>query len=79
MKPWCLLQKAVLIISKRMRLDEACRTFLKRDGKFIRGDLDLFIFDSAGICYLYGDDFDLIWRSLFNINDDDETIHSLIY
>lgn len=45
--------------------------FSKKDSQFIRGDLELFVFDTAGICFVYGDDYDLIWRNLFNINDDD--------
>lgn len=45
--------------------------FSRKDSQFIRGDLELFVFDTAGICFVYGDDYDLIWRNLFNINDDD--------
>lgn len=49
---------------------DAFREFVRRDGAFIRGDLDLFVFDDAGICLVYGTDFDLIWRNILNINDD---------
>lgn len=53
-------------------LSKAFNEFVKKkDGSFIRGDLDLFVFDNTGICYVYGDDFAVIWRNLFNINDDD--------
>ena len=50
---------------------EAFRDFIQKDGAFIRGDLEIFVFDSAGICLVYGSDYDLIWRNLLNINDDD--------
>jgi cytochrome c len=50
---------------------EALAEFVKKDGKFISGDLSLFVFDTAGICFSYGDDHDLIWRNLFNLKDDD--------
>jgi signal transduction histidine kinase len=45
--------------------------FTRRGGRFIRGDLDLMVFDTSGICYAYGDDYDLIWRNLLNYKDDD--------
>ncbi len=44
---------------------------LVKGGNFIRGDLDLFVLDHTGICYVYGTDFAVIWRNLLNINDDD--------
>lgn len=50
--------------------EEAFRTFAKRDGKFIRGDLFLFVFDQEGLCYAYGDNSKLIWRNLLGWKDD---------
>ncbi len=50
---------------------EAFGAFVKKEGNFIRGDLDIFAFDTTGICLAYGDNYDLIWRNLFNIKDDD--------
>jgi signal transduction histidine kinase len=44
--------------------------FVDKDGKFVRGDLSLFVFDSDGICYTYGDDNSLIWHNLLNVTDD---------
>lgn len=43
----------------------------QENGKFIRGDLEIFLFDKKGICYAYGDSTDLIWQNLFTIKDDD--------
>lgn len=48
----------------------AFNEFTKSKGKFIRGDLSLFVFDTNGICYTYGDDKNLIWRNLMNVIDD---------
>ncbi len=45
--------------------------FTRRGGRFIRGDLEMFAFDVTGICYAYGDDYDLIWRNIINLKDDD--------
>lgn len=44
--------------------------FVQRGGKFMRGDLNVFVFDSNGICYAYADSYSLIWRNLFNAQDD---------
>ena len=44
--------------------------FVKRDGRFRRGDLQLVAVDTTGLCYAYGDDVDLIWRNIFNVQDE---------
>lgn len=44
--------------------------FVKRDGRFRRGDLELIAVDTAGLCYAYGDDFDLIWRNILDVKDE---------
>lgn len=50
--------------------EAAFREFVKKDGRFTRGDLDVFAFDNSGICFAYGDDHDLIWRNLFKLKDE---------
>ena len=45
--------------------------FVKKDGKFFRGDLSVFAFGMNGICYAYGDSHRLIWRDLTDAQDDD--------
>ncbi|MEX0848899.1 MAG: cache domain-containing protein [Candidatus Dependentiae bacterium] len=47
------------------------REFVLRNGKFIRGDLTIFAFDFSGLCFAYGDDYNLIWKNLINIKDED--------
>jgi signal transduction histidine kinase len=55
----------------RMESNEvAFAEFSKSNSKFIRGDLDVMLFDMSGICYAYGDDHDLIWRNLMGQKDD---------
>lgn len=44
--------------------------FVQRGGKFMRGDLSVFVFDTNGICYAYADSYALIWRNLLNAQDD---------
>ena len=49
---------------------EAFRAFVDKEGKFIRGDLFIFVFDQEGFCYAYGDNYKLIWRNLLGWKDD---------
>lgn len=51
--------------------EKAFDAFVKRGGKFQRGDLKLTVVDTTGLCYAYGDDADLIWRNIFRAKDDD--------
>lgn len=39
--------------------------------EFIRGDLDVYVFDDNGICYAYGKDPDVVWRNMFDAKDDE--------
>lgn len=39
--------------------------------RFLRGDLDIFVFDQKGICYAYGPLHGAIWRNLLHFKDDD--------
>lgn len=48
----------------------AFKAFTDRAGRFIRGDLELYTFDTRGFCYAYGDDQDVIWRNLLDMKDD---------
>ncbi len=49
----------------------AFRDFSHKDGKFIRGDLQVFVIDYSGYCFVYGDEYDIIWRNLMDIKDED--------
>lgn len=48
----------------------ALAEFVRPESQFIRGDLHLFVFHPSGICLAYGDRYDLIWRNLIDIKDD---------
>ncbi len=50
---------------------EAFNGFVSSGGKFVRGDLSIFVFDFSGLCFAYGDDHNLIWKNLINIKDED--------
>jgi cytochrome c len=51
--------------------EDAFRMFINKKGKFVRGDLMISVFDFNGLCFAYGDDYDLIWKNLINVKDDD--------
>lgn len=49
----------------------AFHDFVQKNGKFIRGDLEIFVMDYNGYCLVYGNEYKLIWRNLINVKDDD--------
>lgn len=51
--------------------DKAFEDFTMKNGKFIRGDMDITVFDGTGLCYASGDDHDMIWQNMINAKDDD--------
>lgn len=64
-----LVQTAKSFLETHPR-NEALAEMVKKDGKFINGDLGVFVFDGTGLCYAYGDDHNLIWNNLLNVKDD---------
>jgi signal transduction histidine kinase len=38
---------------------------------YIRGDLSVFVIDMDGLCYVSGDDYNLIWQNILGAKDDD--------
>ncbi|MFZ5954007.1 MAG: cache domain-containing protein [Candidatus Dependentiae bacterium] len=55
---------------ERMPEPIAIREFSNPKSRFIRGDLFIFVIDSTGICWVYGDTPHIIWRNLLNAKDD---------
>ncbi len=45
------------------------RSFSEVGGPFIRGDLKIFVIDLNGICYVWGDNYRLIWKDLSSLKD----------
>ncbi len=65
-----LLVQSGLSFLKANPREDAFAQFVKREGSFRRGDLQLVVVDTTGLCYAYGDDVDLIWRNIFDVKDD---------
>lgn len=51
--------------------DKVFAEFTETNGRFIRGDLELFVYDDTGLCYAYGDDSDRVWVNDIDKKDDD--------
>jgi signal transduction histidine kinase len=49
---------------------KAFRAFVEEPGKFIQGDLYVFVYAFNGICLAYGDDETFIWQNMLNAKDD---------
>lgn len=64
-----LVQSGVSFLRANPR-EEAFAQFVQREGRFRRGDLQLVVVDTAGLCYAYGDDVDLIWRNILDVKDE---------
>lgn len=50
--------------------EEAFKAFSDPKGKFIRGDLYVFVIDFEGICMVWGDNHELVWRNIMSAKDD---------
>ncbi|GAG02983.1 unnamed protein product, partial [marine sediment metagenome] len=69
-----ILAKSAADHLKSNTLEVAFHDFTALDGKFVRGDLQVFALDASGICYAYGDDYDLIWKNLMRVQDDNKKL-----
>ncbi|MCX5921766.1 MAG: cache domain-containing protein [Candidatus Dependentiae bacterium] len=66
-----LLVKSAASLLQSNTEEIAFAEFTQANGKFIRGDLNVFVFDTTGLCYAYGDTYDYIWQNLKDAKDDD--------
>jgi signal transduction histidine kinase len=62
-----LISKAAdFLMQKNVHISEACHAF-QRDPEWRVGEMAIFVFDANGICYLYGDNSDRIWKNFSSI------------
>lgn len=66
-----LLTKSAVSFLQEHDEPAAFAELTKRDGRFVRGDIEIFVLDKLGYCYAWGDDKDAIWHKMFNLLDDD--------
>lgn len=65
-----LILKSAISVVKSMNILDALRALTKKNGTFIRGDLFVVVYNSAGVCLAAGNDFDRIWRNMLDAKDD---------
>ena len=49
---------------------KAFGSFSDRTGSFVRGDLEIFVLDTSGLCYAWGGEHKLIWENLLHKKDE---------
>lgn len=70
-----LLLKSGASLLKTGNTKEVLRSFVDNNSKYIRGDLNLFVLDSTGICYAWGDKYTYIWQNLMNVKDENNQFY----
>lgn len=65
-----LLVKSGISYLEGHTLEKTCDEFGEKSKGFIRGDLQLFILDQTGLCYVFGDNDDWVWQNLLGWKDD---------
>lgn len=68
-----LLVKRACSALEDVPLEQALGQIVKRGGDFVKGDLDVFVFDYKGICYAYGEDYSRIWKNMYREQDEKGT------
>lgn len=66
-----LLVKSAAEFLTENPLDGACRQFSLETGVFLRGDLSIFVIDEKGVCYVWGDRLNYVWKNIYDWKDDD--------
>ncbi len=64
-----LAKNAADYIRSASKLQDAISEFVKPQGRFVRGDLSIFVFTLDGICLAFGIDYDLIWKNISSWKD----------
>lgn len=65
-----LLVKSAISYLHNHSMDELLQRLVNRNDEFLRGDLFLYVFDTQGFCYGWGDSYKLIWQNLMNLKDE---------
>ena len=65
-----LLVKSAIGYLNNRTMDELLERLVNRADQFLRGDLYLYVLDTTGFCYGWGDNYRLIWKNLLNWKDE---------
>ena len=64
-----LAKSAADYVRSGEKLKDIIGEFTKPRGKFVRGDLSIFVLTLDGICLVYGTDYELIWKNISSWKD----------
>ncbi|HTM06679.1 MAG TPA: cache domain-containing protein [Patescibacteria group bacterium] len=64
-----LVKSGIAALQAAMVPQDAFSVFIQPNGGYIRGDLKLFVFDTNGICFAWGDNHQLIWKNIIDWKD----------
>lgn len=65
-----LAKDAVEYLKSAKEVKFAFRDFIKKNGRFSIGDLEIFVYEPSGICIVNGSNTEYVWKNM--INDKDE-------
>lgn len=74
-----LVKSASDFLRNQPQPKDAFKEFVRTTGSFIRGDLFVYVFDDSGICLVYGDEFDYIWKDFSKVKIDDGRLLMTIF
>jgi len=64
-----LVKSGIAALQAAIVPQDAFSVFIQPNGGYIRGDLKLFVFDTNGICFAWGDNHQLIWKNIIDWKD----------
>lgn len=64
-----LVKSGIAALQSAKIAQDAFALFIDPNGGYIRGDLKLFVFDTNGICFAWGDNHHLVWKNIIDWKD----------
>lgn len=74
-----LLVRSAAGFLRNRTIEEAFNAFSDLNGKFIRGDLFIFVIGFDGIAKVWGDNYDLTWRNVLDVRDDNDKPYMQVF
>jgi signal transduction histidine kinase len=65
-----LAQDAAAYLRSVKEVKFAFREFIKMNGRFSLGDLEIFVYEPNGICVVNGSDANYVWKNMINAKDE---------
>ena len=65
-----LAQDAAAFLKSSKEVKFAFRDFIKHNGRFSLGDLEIFVYEPNGICVVHGSDHSYVWKNMIKEKDE---------